>query len=174
MPFIMGTRSLTQLDQAARRAAGQRVEGRHAGSHARAVPTTPYATFATTDRARRMLRRVLGLRRWVAIASEADQLHFLAEGAIGQAIRLRISDGESRREFLAAYDRDQRFTLSLIAPCSHCAADVPTVCVHSLADYGAWLNNARDLAESPHYRTSLAHRGDCPVPHQLPGTRPRR
>ncbi|MCX4682297.1 hypothetical protein OG413_44760 [Streptomyces sp. NBC_01433] len=167
----MRTRSLAQLDQAALRAAGQRAESGAAGCVG-AATTAPYAVFATTDCARRMLRRVLCLKRWVAISCQADEVHPVAEGAVGQALRLRISGGDSPREFLAAYDEDRRFALSPIAPCPHCAAQVPTVCVTSLADYGDWLHSTRELAEFPLYRTSPAHRDDCPIPHQLPGTRP--
>ncbi|MER7690558.1 hypothetical protein [Streptomyces sp. NPDC097610] len=113
-----------------------------------------------------MLRQVLRLKRWVAITSRADDLHLLGEGSIGQAVRLRISEGPDPREFLAAYDSDRRFTLSIIAPCPQCAAPVPTVRIGSMADYGDWLNSAPNLAESPHYRTSPAHRGDCPLPRK--------
>ncbi|WP_330351873.1 hypothetical protein [Streptomyces sp. NBC_00582] len=161
MQFIMSTRSLARLDQAAIRAASQRSRSGQAG-HA-GSGSSLYATFATAERARSMLRQVLRLKQWVAVTSRADDLHHLGEGSIGQAVRLRISEGSDPREFLAAYDSDRCFTLSVIAPCPQCAAPVPTVRIGSLADYGDWLNNAPNLAESPHYRTSPAHRDGCPI-----------
>jgi hypothetical protein len=164
LQFIMSTRSLARLDQAAVRAAGQRPRSDQAG-RADSAPSR-YATFASADRARGMLRQVLRLKQWVAITSRPDDLHPMGEGCVGQAIRLRISAGPSLREFLAAYDSDRRFILSIIAPCPQCAALVPTVRIGSLADYGDWLNGVPNLTESPHYRTSPAHRDHCRLPRE--------
>ncbi|MGW1496068.1 hypothetical protein [Streptomyces sp. NPDC002402] len=164
MQFIMSARSLARLDQAAIRAARQRSTGGQAGHPGSGL--SPYATFATADRARSMLRHVLRLKQWVAVTSRSDDLHLLGEGSIGQAVRLRISEAPDPREFLAAYDSDRRFTLSIIAPCPQCSAHVPTACIGSLADYGDWLNNAPNLTESRHYRTSPAHRDGCPLPRE--------
>lgn len=164
MPFMMSTRALARLDQAALRAAGQRsTEGRPSQIGGAAAP---YAVFATAGYARTRLRHVLRLRQWVTVISQADDLHPLIEGALSPAIRLQIPAGAVSREFLAAYDSTRRFALSPIAPCPQCGAHVPTVCINNLADYGDWLRGAQDLAESPFYRTSPAHHGDCPLPRQ--------
>ncbi|MEU2354517.1 hypothetical protein ABZ599_16370 [Streptomyces misionensis] len=162
MPFMMSTRALARLDQAALRAAGQRSkEGRPSRSGGAAAP---HAVFATAAYARTMLRHVLHLRQWVTVISQADDLHPLIEGAVSPAIRLQIPAGTVSRDFLAAYDSARRLTLSPIAPCPQCGAHVPRVCINNLADYGDWLRGAQDLAESPLYRTSPAHHGDCPLP----------
>ncbi|ATM24735.1 hypothetical protein SMD44_p10236 (plasmid) [Streptomyces alboflavus] len=164
MTFIMSARSLTRLDQAALRAA-QRLEDGHPDC-ATAGTTPPTASFATAESARRMLRRTLRLKPWVAIASRSDEAHPLADDAIGRAFRLRLSSGAAAREFLAAYDGNRRLALSIIGACPQCGAQVPTVYIKSLADYGNWLRLGPSLGESAHFRTSPAHQGGCPIPHQ--------
>ncbi|MFZ3491623.1 hypothetical protein ACODT5_00015 [Streptomyces sp. 5.8] len=161
MRFIMSARGLGRLDQAAIRAAREREASGRADSVGNWA--SPYAEFATADRARSMLRRVLKLQRWVAVTSRADSLHRMDEDSVARAIRLRISEGPDPREFLAAYDIDRRFTLSAIGPCPRCRAAVPTMHIRTLADYGDWLTNAPNLIESPRYRTSPAHRDGCSI-----------
>ncbi|MGW1616032.1 hypothetical protein ACWCQZ_42605 [Streptomyces sp. NPDC002285] len=161
---MLSTRALARLDAAALRAAGARA----ADDRPARAAEPPYAVFVTASYARNRLRRVLRLKQWVAVTSQADELHPLIDGAVSRAIRLRIPAMISPREFLAAYDSARRFTLSPIAPCPQCGERVPVVCINSLADYGDWLRGAQDLAESPLFRTSPAHRGDCTLPRQLP------
>jgi hypothetical protein len=158
------TPDLDAIEDAARHAAVARAAGQEISA-----PTAPDPSVLDADSepegVAAVLRHRLGLGHGTRLAVYEDANHPLFPGAQHfRAARIQLSRGRRRYFFIATYEADAaRLTFSVIAPCYACLSPVPSAVIETLADFGDWLIDARDLTEAPQFRTSPVHRTNCAV-----------